>query len=116
MEQITGIAFDQLLGRVFRRALVAIAIAACAIVAVYQFTAAGSLAPETQWGTLHARLVIGTVCSVLGVVGISILWATRNRPAATPPALARQGEMQLVMLVEAVMFAYALARKANRAS
>jgi len=42
----------------------------------------------------------------------------RNRPAraAMPAALAGQREMQLVMLVEAVMLGYTLARKAQRTS
>lgn len=40
----------------------------------------------------------------------------RGRPARTanPGALANQREMQLVMLVEAVMLGYTLARKVQR--
>jgi hypothetical protein len=113
LDQLSKLAFDHLLGRMFRRALIAMAIAACAIVAVDHFTAAGFLALEAQYGAMHARLAIGAIYGVLGLAGITILWATRNRPAASPPALARQRETQLIMLVEAVMLGYTLARKAN---
>jgi hypothetical protein len=41
---------------------------------------------------------------------------SRSSSAAAPAALASQREMQLVMLVEAVMLGYTLARKAHRTS
>lgn len=114
VDQIAGFAFDRLLGRAFRRALIAIATAACIIVAVDQFTAAGSLALETQYGALLARLIIGATYCVLSIAGFAVFAMTRNRHAVAIPAIARQQEMYLAMLVEAVMLGFALARKANK--
>ena len=51
--------------------------------------------------------------------GLSAVLAMRNRPSrvAAPATLANQREMQqLIMLVEAVMLGYILARKAHRST
>lgn len=118
LENIAGIAFDHFFGRLLKRALVAIVIAACTLAAVYHFTAAGTLALQAQYGALNASLIVGAIYSTVAVMGCVALWATGKRPANTgTPALGTQArEMQLVMLVEAVMLGYALARKTGRAS
>ena len=116
LDNIAVLAFDHLLGRMLRRALIALAVTVCAIVAIYYFTAAGSLALETRYGAIHGNLILGVIYGGLAMVGLAIIWAMRGRSTgAATPALASQREMQLVMLVEAVMLGYALARKANRA-
>jgi hypothetical protein len=49
---------------------------------------------------------------------LSAVLAMRNRPSrvAAPATLANQREMQLIMLVEAVMLGYTLARRAHRST
>jgi hypothetical protein len=115
-EHIAGLAYDRLIGRALRRAAVVIAIAACVLVAVYQFTVAGSLAIEARYGTVDAHLFIGAIYALLGLAGAGVIRAMRGRStrAGTPTALTHQRETQLIMLVEAVMLGYALARKAQR--
>jgi hypothetical protein len=105
-----------MIGRAIRRAALMTAIAACALVAVYQFTVAGWLAIEAQYGSVDAHLFIGAVYALLGLAAAGVTRAVRGRSAriATPAALANQRETQLIMLVEAVMLGYALARKAQR--
>ncbi len=110
------VAFDLIIGRFLRRVLLALLIAAFAIVAVYYFTAAGSLALETQYGELDARLMVGAIYAVLAL-GCTIWWAILSRQTSTgAPVLSNQRDMQIAMLVEAVMLGYALARKGSRAS
>jgi len=118
IDQIAGLAYDRLVGRIMRRAALMAAIGLCALVAIYQFTVAGSLVVQANYGNVEAHLFVGAVYAFLGLVGAAIIWAMRNRPAraATPMALAGQREMQLIMLVEAVMLGYTLARKAHRTS
>jgi hypothetical protein len=118
IDHIASMAYDRLVGRIVRRAALMAAIALCALVAIYQFTIAGSLVVQEHYGTVEAHLFVGAVYAVLGLVGATTIWAMRNRPAraAMPAALAGQREMQLVMLVEAVMLGYTLARKAHRTS
>ncbi|HET8974707.1 MAG TPA: hypothetical protein VFN63_15625 [Pseudolabrys sp.] len=111
IEHIVGLAYDRLVGRLVRRAALTVAITLCVIVAIYQFTVAGSLVIQAHYGSVEAHLFVGAVYAVA-------IWTMRNRPtrAATPATLAGQREMQLIMLVEAVMLGYTLARKAHRAS
>jgi hypothetical protein len=118
INQIAGLAYDRLVGRIVRRTALMAAIALCMLVAVYQFTVAGSLVVQAHYGSIEAHLFVGAVYAFVALVGAATFWAIRNRPAraATPAALAGQREMQLVMLVEAVMLGYTLARKAHRAS
>jgi hypothetical protein len=116
LENIAGLAFDHIFGRVVQRALLALAVAASGIVAIYYFTVAGSLALEAQYGALHARLIVGAIYTVVAIV-FAIFWAMRGRPAISgTPVLSNQRDMQIAMLVEAVMLGYALAGKGSRVS
>jgi fucose 4-O-acetylase-like acetyltransferase len=118
INQIAGLAYNRLVGRIVRRAVLVAAIALCALVAIYQFTVAGSLVVQAHYGNVEAHLFVGAVYTFLGLVCAAAIWAMRNRSAraATPATLAGQREMQLIMLVEAVMLGYTLARKAHRTS
>ena len=118
IEHIAGLAYDRLVGRLVRRAALIVAITLCALVAIYQFTAASSLVVQAHFGSIEAHIFVGAVYTLLGMIGVVAIWAMRNRPtrAAAPATLSGQREMQLMMLVEAVMLGYTLARKAHRAS
>jgi hypothetical protein len=116
LDQITEIAADHLFGRLIRRALMALAVAALGIVAIYYFTVAGTVALETQYGTLNARLIVGIIYTAVAII-IAIWWAVQGKSANfSTPVLSNQRDMQIALLVEAVMLGYALARKGPRAS
>lgn len=109
-------ATDRLLGRMLRRALVVVVLGVCTIIALYHFTIAGNIALTGQFGDLNARLIIGAVYAAISLISLVILWVMRSKSAgAATPVLGKPAEMQLVMLVEAVMLGYALARKGERA-
>ena len=116
LKPITWLAFRHLLARTLLRILLALATLVCAIVAVSQFTAAGSMALEMEFGPLQARLIIGAAYGVLGVAGVAALWAMRGRSTVVPYPLADKREAHLVMLIEAVLLGYSLARKTGRTS
>ena len=118
IDSIAGVAYDRLVRRIVRRAAFMLTILLCALVAVYQFTVAGFLVVQEHYGTVEAHLFIGAVYVALALICSAAIWAMRSRSssAAAPVALASQREMQLVMLVEAVMLGYTLARKAHRTS
>lgn len=116
LDHLAMAAIDHLLGRVLRRALLAILIAALMVTAIFHFTVAGTLALEIQYGAMHARLIVGAIYAALALIAFAALWAMRAKSASTStPALGGQREMQMAMLVEAVMLGYALARKGERA-
>jgi len=107
---------QRVFSRIFRRALLALLVAVFAVVAIYYFTAAGSIALETEYGLLHARLIVGGIYAALAI-GCTIWWAVQGKTAkSSAPAVSGQRETQIAMLVEAVMLGYALARKGTRTS
>jgi len=116
LNPITGLAFQQLLSRMLLRTVLGIAVLVCAVVAISQFTAAGSLVLELEYGPLPARLIIGSAYGVLGVAGVAVLRAMRGRSAVVPSPLAKKREAHLVMLIEAVLLGYSLAQKTGRTS
>jgi predicted ATP-dependent protease len=99
IEHIAGLAYDRLVGRLARHAALMGTITLCALVVIYQFTVAGFLVVQTHYGSIEAHLFVG-----------ALQRASPRQPRS------RQREMQLIMLVEAVMLGYTLVRKAHRAS
>ncbi len=106
--------FDHIIGRIFRRALLVLLIAVFALVAIYYFTVAGTIALDAQYGALHARLIIGAIYALAAAVCL-VWWVVLGKVASVgAPILSNQRDMQIAMLVEAVMLGYALARKGPR--
>ncbi len=113
LNQLTGFAFGKIFGQLRRRAIGAALLGLFALVALYHFTVAGSLALETQYGLLYARLIVAGVYAFAALTTFVILWATRAKPIdeETAGALGSSRSMQFAMLAEAVALGYALARK-----
>jgi hypothetical protein len=119
LDQIAGVVFNQLLGRLLRRALMIVIFAICAIVAIYHFSVVGMLALQEQYGALQAHVIFGAGYSAIGLIALVVWWAMRgksNNNGSIPALQGHQRELQLAMLVEAVMLGYSLARKSPRAN
>lgn len=114
LDQIAAPIVNQLMAPLLRRALVAALLALAALIALYHLTVAGTLALELHYGALNAHLIIAAIYVVLALTAFSVLWGMRSKPATTTPALSEPRNMQLLMLVEAVMLGYTLARKSDR--
>jgi hypothetical protein len=116
IDHIATMAVEHLLGRLFRRMLAAAALAIFAIVAIYQGSVAATLALQTHYGAVNAHLILCAAYVVLALIAWLTFWLVGRKPAVTKaPALSQPREMQLAMLVEAVMLGYTLARKNDRA-
>ena len=116
LDRIAASAMKELAGRLMRRAAAAALMALFALIAIYQFTVAGTIALETQHGALNAHLIVAGIYVALALAAFGVFWAMRTKPIDNAlPALNQPREMQLIMLVEAVMLGYALARKGSRA-
>ena len=116
IDQIASLAIGHLVGRLLRRVLVAAALAIFAIVAVYQGSVAGTLALQAQYGAIVAHLILCAIYAVLALAALTAFLVMGRKPAAArAPALMQPREMQVAMLVEAVMLGYAMARKGDRA-
>lgn len=120
MDNIISAATDQLLWPVLRRVLVILAFAFLALIAVYHLTIAGNIALAHRFGDLNARLIIGGIYAVLALASLIVLWAMRGKPTKSTRAATlqnpreKQHEKQLVMLIEAAMAGYDVARKGHR--
>jgi len=116
IDQVAEAAIGHFLGRFMRRLLIGCVLAACLIVAMYHFTIAGTLALEMRYGVLHARLAIGAIYAVVALISLGLLWQQSRIPRlnGAGKTLTSPREMQLIMLVEAVMLGYELARKEVR--
>ena len=114
---IAAAATENLLGRLLRRALLVILLAGCAIVAVYHFTSAGTVALEGLYGALYAQLIVGGIFTAFALVTLAILWAMGRKAAKTKsPPVDIPREKQAAMLVEAAMLGYEMGHKKQRAS
>jgi len=115
LDHIVAAVTDHLVGRLLRRAVVVVVMAICAFAALYHFTIAGNIALADRFGDLNARLIVGAIYAVLALIAFVTTWAMRAKSAkiAGAPALSPARDAQLVMLVEAVMLGYALARKGS---
>jgi hypothetical protein len=113
LDHIAQAAVSHLLGGLIRRAIFLLILVACAIVALYHFTVAGLIALDAQFGVLEARLIVAGIYALFAAVagGMLFWWRQPTNPAK---ALTSPREMQLIMLVEAVMLGYELARKGVR--
>jgi hypothetical protein len=105
-------------GRLLRRALLAFLMVVFALVALYHFTSAGTVALEQQYGTLYAQLIVGAIYIALTLISLMILWimGRKHTTAAAPAVAPASAEMQMAMLVEAGMLGYSMGKKKERAS
>ncbi len=116
LNDIASTTFNTLFGRLLRRALSAALLAAFAIVALYYASGAGALALTDKFGMLYAYLIMAAIYAAAALIVFIAMWATRaRRIVAEKPegALASPRNMQIAMLVEAVMLGYAMARKTS---
>ena len=114
LNDITSVTFNQLFGRLLRRALSVALLAAFAVVALYYANGAGTLALAQSYGVLNAYLIMAAIYAVFALIVFTVLFATRaKKVVAEKPqgALANPRNMQIAMLIEAVMLGYSLSRK-----
>jgi hypothetical protein len=114
LSHITEITVHRLFGRLIRRAAGFALLVLFALIALYHFTVAGTMALEGVYGMLHARLIVAAIYLAATLIVLISLWATRTKPLinATPvDALAAPRDMQVAALIEAAMLGYTMARK-----
>lgn len=115
IDQIGADLVHQLAGRLVRRVIAGVIVLLAALAALYQFTVAGTFALEMSYGAINAHLIVGGVYVALALIAAATLWSMRRKPmiGRAAPAVAGR-EMQFVMLAEALMLGYTLARKNER--
>jgi len=114
ISQVAEFAINHRFSRLKRRALGAALLVLFALIAVYHFTIAGTLALDAEVGVLYARLIVAAIYTAAALTTLIVLWATRTKPLITDQtadALMSPRNAQIAMLIEAATLGYALARK-----
>ena len=115
-------AASALIARYLKRALLVALVGVFAIVALYYLSAAGLMALALTYGPLYAYLIMAGVYAVAGLIALTVFYATRKRAVVRQNALGDANgamsprNMQIAMLVEALMLGYSLARKSGNKS
>jgi hypothetical protein len=107
------IAINQVFGWVLWRAVGYALIGLFALLALYHFTAAGTLLLEAWVGALYARLILAALFTVAALVVFGILARMRANSLRQPPRgpLSEHRPMQIAMLVEALILGFSSVRK-----
>lgn len=116
LNQITEFVFHHLFSRLKRRAIGTALLVLFALIATYQLTVAGTLALETEYGILYARLIVAAIYLAAALSALIVLWATRSMTpikAQTADAKMSLRDTQIAALIEAAMLGYAMARKSD---
>jgi len=117
IEQIAAAVVEYLLGRLVRRLLVAAMVFVFALIALYYFAGAGEMSLAAQFGELTARLILGGIFAALTLIMFITWYAMRGKTVTSAtPVDTQVRELQLAMLVEAVMVGYTLAQRGRRAA
>ena len=114
LSHVTEFAMNHLFSKLKHRTIGASLLVLFTLVAVYYFTMAGTQALEAEYGLLHARLFVAAIYTAAALIALIVLWATRRKPLIkqqTADALMSPRNAPIVMLIEAAMLGYALARK-----
>ncbi|HSP50290.1 MAG TPA: hypothetical protein VLN61_08920 [Pseudolabrys sp.] len=116
LSHITEFAINYLFSKLKHRTIGTSLLVLFTLVAVYYFTIAGTQVLEAEYGLLHARLIVAAIYTAAALIALIVLWATRRKPLIkhqTADALMSPRNAPIVMLIEAAMLGYALARKSG---
>ncbi|MBS0534316.1 MAG: phage holin family protein [Proteobacteria bacterium] len=117
LTDIAEATISQIVGRLMRRAVLFALLGVLAIVTLYYASAAGSVALALAYGPITAYLIMAGIYALLAIALLIAILATRNKAASVQDSLASPmsspRNMQIAMLVEAVMLGYTLARKSS---
>jgi uncharacterized membrane protein len=115
MSKIVETLFSRLVGRLLWRLIGYAAIVTAALIALYHFSIAGTMALEISYGAMTARLLVGCAYAVVATFLLLTLWMTRSKP--TPESqrvetfLSSPQNMQIAALLEAAMIGFIAGKK-----
>jgi hypothetical protein len=114
IDRIASELVGHLVSRMVRRAVCLSIFAICIVIALYHFTIAVTFFLDSQFGAIDARLLVGGFYALAGAIALAVFWLLSNGNGTKRAELASPNQLQLVMLVEAIMLGYSLARKGLR--
>lgn len=115
-------AASAVIARYVKRAVLVALVGIFATVMLYYLSAAGLMALSLVYGPLYAYLIMASIYAMAALIALAVFYATRNRAFVRQNAVDDAAgsmsprNMQIAMLVEAVMLGYTLARKSGNKS
>lgn len=122
LTDIAESAASALIARYVKRVILAALVGILAIVTLYYLSAAGLMAFALVYGPLYAYMLMAGIYALAALIALAVFYATRNRVLVRQNATGDAAgsmtprNMQIAMLVEAVMLGYTLARKSGNKS
>lgn len=120
LTDIAEATLSHLIGRLLRRALLFAALGVFVVVAFFYGSAACTIALTQQYGSLNAYMIMAAGYAAAAAIVLIVIYATRAKPL--PPqekvanALSSPRNMQIAMLIEAVMLGYSMGRKSGKSA
>lgn len=118
LTDIAEASVSHLVGRILRRVIGFALVGLLAIIMFYYASAAGAIALAIKFGTLYAYLIMAGIYAAAAAIVLIVLYATRTKAIPVQEqaanALSSPRNMQIAMLIEAVMLGYSLARKSGK--
>ncbi len=106
---------SRLAARALRKIVLLVLTAYFTLVAIYYFGGAALVALSLDHGLVNAQLIVGGIYVGLAALCLLISWGINVKGAAAP-APGRSREALIVMLIEALILGYQLARRRDRES
>jgi hypothetical protein len=119
LEDLISTTISRLMRRLIRRGIAMAVLALFILVALYHLTVAGTVALETLYGPLYARLIVVGAYVVLAAIAFGYLYATRIKPqtAKARASVSRAPkDVQIAMLLESILLGYTSGRRKSRHS
>jgi uncharacterized membrane protein len=119
LDQLIPHLLSRLMGRMLRRMAAFAALALLVLVALYHLTIAGTLALETLYGALNARLIVAGIYAALAIVVCVYLFATRAKAPTVAPRgnrSRRPQDVRVAELLESLLVGYTAGRRKSRHS
>jgi hypothetical protein len=115
LANIAEAAAVRLLGKLAQYAVFGLFGGIFALMALYNFTAAGMTALEIEFGIVYARLIVAAIYMVLALASAAMLWfLARNAGKFEPASEPAPRHVQLAALIEALILGYEAAKKGRR--
>src|SRR5690348_12647585 len=109
----------RLMRRLIRRGIAAAVFTLFVLIAIYHLTVAATVALETLYGPLYARLIVVGSYVALAAIAFAYLFATRaKKPAPKPRSNTSRAptDVRIALLLESILLGYTAGRGKSRHS
>jgi hypothetical protein len=117
IDPLVTVSINRLVGYALRKIALTALMVYFILVAIHYFGSAGIAALSTKYGIVNAQLIVAAIYIGLGIICLVVLWIMNTKTSTPNPLMPGHSSKALIlMLVEAALLGYRLARKRDRGS